>query len=431
MAFGFLKKAVRTAGKGLKSVGKATGKVAGGALKITGKVVSAPVKVARKIPVVKEVVKGAGAVVKTVGKASSAVGKTLGKVPIAGPALKGVYNLTANAPFQAATDIARGKNLNTVALNAVKRNVSAVRDVAPYAQTVIAIVPGVGTSISAGLGAGLALASGQPITEAIAAGVRGAIPGGALAKAAFDVGKAAIEGKSLTGVALAALPINTQQKNVLAIGLNAAGRMARGERVDKALIAQADGVIRMLPKDVGRALDIGIAVAEGKNLQTIAKKHVAPAVLSSLKTGGANLINTSPTLAAAGKVIQSPALKTGYSIGVGMMAHTLQPFQVVAIRSALKPEERQGFDMAVAARSGMVDTHGKKPAAINTPEKAFGYVVTAGLKGTTNAAPIAKAVANPKLPTAAGAKVALEVIKEQDRPWYQRLARWMFGKEPK
>ena len=40
MAFGFLKKAVRTAGKGLKSVGKATGKVAGGALKITGNVLA-------------------------------------------------------------------------------------------------------------------------------------------------------------------------------------------------------------------------------------------------------------------------------------------------------------------------------------------------------------------------------------------------------
>jgi len=52
--------------------------------------------------------------------------------------------------------------------------------------SVISLVPGVGSGISAALGAAQALADGRPIDEAIVAGVRTAISGGPMAEMAFD-----------------------------------------------------------------------------------------------------------------------------------------------------------------------------------------------------------------------------------------------------
>ena len=56
----------------------------------------------------------------------------------------------------------------------------------PYVHSVISLVPGVGSGISAALGAAQALADGRPIDEAIVAGVRTAISGGPMAEMAFD-----------------------------------------------------------------------------------------------------------------------------------------------------------------------------------------------------------------------------------------------------
>lgn len=419
MAFGFLKKAVRTAGRGLKKVGKGVGKVGKG----VGKGIGKGVKVVGKVPGIKEVGKG----VKLVGKAGRSVGKVIGKVPVVGGGLKGVYNLTINKPFQIASDVASGKRIDQVAVRAIKREVQSVRDVAPYAQTVISIVPGVGTGLSAGLSAGLALASGQPISSAIAAAVKGAIPGGALAKSAFDVGQAAIQGKPISSVALAALPLNAQEKKALAMGLDAAGRIAKGQRVDKALIAQADKAISLLPKDAAKALNLGIAVQEAKNLQNIAIKAVKPQALDSLKAGGTKLIGTSPILSAAGKVITNQAERAGFSVGIGMMAHTIRPIDAVAIRSRLNAQQKKGFDMAVAARAGMIDSKLRRPKTVSTPAEAFGYYTTRGLTGTQNTGAIIRAVANPKAPTGKGATVALKKIEVENKSWWHRLVSYLKG----
>lgn len=430
MAFGFLKKAVRTAGRGLKKVGKGVGKVGKGigkgvvgAGKGVGKGVSGGVKLVGKVPGVKEVGKG----IKLVGKAGRSVGKAIGKVPVVGKGLKGVYDLTINKPFQVASDIASGKRIDKVAIRAIKRDVQAVRDVAPYATTIISVVPGVGTGISAGLSAGLALASGQPVSAAIAEAVKGAIPGGALAKSAYDVGSAAVQGKPISEVALAALPISTQEKKALAMGLDAAGRIAKGQRVDKALIAQADKVISVLPKDVGKALNLGIALQEAKQLQNIAIKSVKPQALDALKNGGTKLIRSSPVFSSAGKVITNQAERAGFSVGIGMMAHTIRPIDAVAIRSRLNAQQKKGFDMAVAARAGIVDSKFKRPVSVKTPAEAFGYYTTRGLTGTQNTGAIIRAVANPKSPTGKGATVALKKIERDNKSWWHRLIEYLKG----
>lgn len=403
MAFGFLKKAVRTAGRGLKKGVKGIGKgVKGG-------------------------VKGIGKGVKAVGKAGRSVGKVIGKVPVVGGGLKGVYNLTINKPFQIASDIASGKRIDQVAVRAIKRDVQSVRDVAPYAQTIISVVPGVGTGISAGLSAGLALASGQPLSSAITEAIKGAVPGGALAKSAFDVGSAAIQGKPISAVALAALPIGAQEKKALAMGLDAAGRIAKGQRVDQALIAQADKAISLLPKDVAKGLNLGIATQEAKNLQNIAIKAVKPAALNGLASGGLKLIKSSPIMSSAGKVITSAGEKTGFQVGIGMMAHTIRPIDAVAIRSRLNADQKKGFDMAVAARAGMIDSKLRRPASVKTPAQAFGYYTTRGLTGTQNTGAIIRAVAHPKAPTSQGASVALKKIEIENKSWWHRLVSYIKG----
>lgn len=413
----WVKKAVRSAGKGIGGAVKGVGKGIGGAAKGTFKVAKGAVKITRK---------GVGGAIKGVAKAGRTVGRGLGKVPLVGGGLKGVFDLTVNAPFQVADKVAKGQRLDRVALNTLKSQVQAAKDVAPYAKAVITFVPVVGPGISAGLGAGLALASGQPLSEALMEGVKGLIPGGALAKSAFNVGKAAVEGKGIDRLALAALPLGNAEKKALESGLNVAARIAKGERLDSALLAQADKAVGLLPKEVRGSLQLGVAMAQGKNLQKIAVQNLAPNALKNLKTGGINLIKSSPVLHSAGHILQDKAERDGFAVGVGLMQHARpQPFHTMAIRGALSPAEKKGFDTAIAARHGMVKTRFKPPVKMN-PEQQLGYFTMQGLSATKTAPAITKAIT--RVPTVrAGAAVAVKQIEHAKPNWYKRLKAWLLN----
>ena len=79
-----------------------------------------------------------------------------------------------------------------------------MRDQLKLAEMVAPFVPGIGTGVAAALGAANALAAGRPITEAVLAAARGALPGGAIAQAAFDVALNLAKGKNIAEAALAA-----------------------------------------------------------------------------------------------------------------------------------------------------------------------------------------------------------------------------------
>lgn len=385
MAFGWLKKAVRSAGK----------------------VVTAPVKLAAK--------------------AGRTIGKQLGKVPVVGGGLKGVFDLTMNGPFQIAGQVASGQRLDKVALNALSSQVRSVKAVAPYAQTVISVVPGVGQGISAGIGAGLALASGQPISQALLEGVKSAVPGGALAKSLFDAGQAVVEGKPFASIVLSGLPLDANAKKGLAVALDVTSRLAKGQRVDQALIAQADKALILLPADARKALTIGTAMGEAQRLQKIAAQHVRIPALNALKAGGANIIKASPLLASAGSILKSDAAKTGYSVGMGVLAvKNPQPFHVAAIRGRLNDSQRAGFDMAVAARSGMVRTRMSAPSSLS-PSQQLGYYATRGVSPGVKSAPaMLKAVqSNPA--TKAGANIAVRQIQTAKPSLWKRIEIYLFG----
>jgi hypothetical protein len=231
--FGFLKKAVRSVGKAVTTATKATAKGLG------------------------------------------SVGAALNKVPIVGKGLGGVFTLTIGAPFGVINGVVSGQRIDKVALNHLKTQIGAIREVAPYVQTVVSFVPGVGQGISGAIGASLALASGQNITSAILSGVKSALPGGPLAKAAFDVGEAAIQGRPLDQVALAAIPLPAEQKKILAAGLATAKALAHGERVDAAFFNNA---LKLLPADAQKALTVGMALAHGQVIQATKAAGLLPAV---------------------------------------------------------------------------------------------------------------------------------------------------------
>jgi hypothetical protein len=100
------------------------------------------------------------------------------------------------------------KTLSAVAKQALAPALTVIRAVGPvlpYVQSVISFVPGVGTGISAALGAAQALADGRPIDEAILAAARGAIPGGPMAQMAFDAAWGLAHGRPIDTVVLSAL----------------------------------------------------------------------------------------------------------------------------------------------------------------------------------------------------------------------------------
>lgn len=150
-------------------------------------------------------------------------------------ALDGLAGTPAfGALIQLGRGVLRGDNVLKAMKMAVKAGIADAREALRLAAMVAPFVPGIGTGIGAALGAADALANGQPITQALIAGVRGAIPGGAFAQAAFDT----------------------------------AAQLAQGKRLDQALLTAARN--RLPPGPAQAAFDAGLAIAQGKKLQDAA-----------------------------------------------------------------------------------------------------------------------------------------------------------------
>ena len=214
--------------------------------------------VAKKV-VPKAVQKAASKVVST---AKAAV-KQVQRLPILGNVATAAFTLS-HLPQSAALQLLQGKRIDHIAVDTLKQGVKSARTLAPYVQTVISVVPGVGQGLSAGIGAAGALAEGQTITQAVEAAVKGALPGGPLAQAAFEVASGAMQGKPIDQIALNALPIPPAQKQLLARGISAAKDLAAGKRADQVLLDQAT---RSLPPELQKAVAIGTALGHAKTLQ--------------------------------------------------------------------------------------------------------------------------------------------------------------------
>lgn len=218
---------------------------------------------AAKAVVPKAIKKAVSKVVKTAKSAAQFVGRNVAKIPVLGTAIN-AYTSLMLLPYAAAAQLVEGKRIDRIAIGQLKTAVKSARTLAPYVQTVISVVPGVGQGLSAGIGGALALAEGQSITQAVEAAVKSAIPGGPLAQAAFSVASGVMQGKPIDAIAVSALPISQQQKDLLIRGLGAAKQLAAGKRVDQVLLDQA---VRSLPPALQKAVTVGVAIGQAKNLQ--------------------------------------------------------------------------------------------------------------------------------------------------------------------
>jgi hypothetical protein len=90
-----------------------------------------------------------------------------------------------------------------------------------------------------------------------------------------NLAEAAIQGKPLDQIALAALPIPAEQKKLVAAGLATAKDLAHGKRLDAALMKNA---LKSLPADVQKAMTVGMALAHGEVLQAAKAAGQMPAI---------------------------------------------------------------------------------------------------------------------------------------------------------
>lgn len=357
-----------------------------------------------------------GSAVGTIASGAESIATTIAKVPVVGPLFHAAYELEIGNQLQTLNAIVQGERIDRVVMNHLTREVGSVKEIAPYVQTVISFVPGIGPGVAGAIGAGLALAQGKTIDQALLEGVKGALPGGALAQAAFSVGEAVASGKPIEQVALAALPISDQAKDAINVGLTITRKLAKGERVDKVAL---DTAIAQLPpaardaanaavkiakggnvadvvatvalqhgldalpsgakKDVEKALQTGAAMGVAQTIQkTVAKAVRAPAVQNGLAQVGAAFAKANP-VAAAARQLAGPAGTKGFDIGLGLMQHQIGPLDLNAVRNSLMGEARKGFDLAVSHHVGSVTV--KPPAG--TPHAQAGVLLTHGLKGAT------------------------------------------------
>ncbi len=254
--------------------------------------------------------------------------------------VSGIVIDAATAPAKLALAIASGQRIDKALLDAAKNQLKIIKEAAPYAQAVIAVVPGVGTGVSAAISAGAAIAEGKPIDEIVKDAVRGAIPGGAIAAAGFD----------------------------------AALKVAAGGNVLESTLSVAR---EALPSDAAKkAFDIGLAVATGENVQ----KTFTNALVSSIgggvaqdvmKAGLYSMLANQPLAAGLKNIPLGTVMEQGYKLAAGLLAAKgINEKSMTEARKNLNGEALQGFDAALKtqeARTPWVKTVLSTPLPAKAP----------------------------------------------------------------
>ncbi|MBX3128386.1 MAG: LysM peptidoglycan-binding domain-containing protein [Polyangiaceae bacterium] len=118
------------------------------------------------------------------------------------------------------------------------------------AQTGVSFIPGVGQGVSAGMAAAAALGRGESARDIALSAARGAIPGGPLAQAAFDVAVGAARGQRLDEAALGAAREQLPGGAAARAAFDAGVALAQGSRVDSAAAAAARAELGRAGRDV-------------------------------------------------------------------------------------------------------------------------------------------------------------------------------------
>lgn len=284
----------------------------------------------------------------------------IAKIPVLGPVLK-----AAASPITMVANLAQGERIDHALLGAMKDQLGAIKSVAPYVAAVASFVPGIGTGVAAALSAGAALAEGKNITQAMEEGIKGAIPGGTIAAAGFDLAK----------------------------------KVASGANVAKATLETARA---SLPPAAQKAFDIGLAVTSAKSMQSSLNSAVAnitPAETKQLLDVGAKAVQTTPGLADLAKSLPNDIARQGAQLAAGALAHQgVNEAQIQAMRSKLSGDQLHGFDTTLQSQvqhypwlQGVVDA---QSLAQLSPDQQKQLVDYAAAKSAS--APVKAPTATPK-----------------------------------
>lgn len=339
--------------------------------------------------------KAAGSAVGIVTDAAGTIGDGLKYIPVIGPLYSAIWT-HVTSPLAVLDGIVQGNPIDRVALDTLHREVKVAKDIAPYAQTAIQFVPGVGPVASGAISAGIALANGQTLDEALIEGVKGAIPGGPLAKAAFDTGRAALQGKDIKEIALSqvgplvnsiGVPVPPLASKAIAAGLHVAQGAAQGQPVDSMLVSE---VIEQLPPEERGAARLARDMANGAKLSDIL-----------LESGQKMLLQNAPDAVKSKQL--SDALKVG--IAVGTAKHYQNAYREEAANQT--PFLAQAGAQLTAA-----------DAAMKAAQDVIAFHNTAIMKNVAKSskgivAPIARTIASSKQ-----VKATSQAFKEvSDFPW--------------
>jgi hypothetical protein len=325
--------------------------------------------------------------------------------------------------------LVKGQRLDKAVMLSFKADLKTVHEIAPYAQTVIAFVPGIGPVASAAIGGGLALAEGKPIDEIVASAIAGALPGGPFVKAAYDMGKDVIQHKPVLtvvtqglGVAASGLGfaaqgaagiIDVSTQGSLVAGLTAAHDIASGGKTALSAASAIDtAIVKMKLTSHQKAqfalgLKVGAAVGYAQNTQQQSCKDItAPGNMTALGRAGLEL-QKDPVILAARAGLKGEGTH-GFDIGAAAMhSKNVVQYTLHCLRGTLNAADQKGFDTALALKIGRAKM-GPSPAP---PAVQAGQAITHGLKAappTIQSQVQAVVIANPEMATGAATAVRIE-----------------------
>lgn len=269
--------------------------------------------------------------------ATGLVGKVSARVPLIGKPIHGLLDATITGPLHAAHEIASGARIDRAAMSGLKTSLAGVKEVAPYAQIIVSQVPLVGTSVNSAIAAGIELAKGKRLDQALIAGVRAQLP--ASSQTLFDEAEsvAALDGDPRPKLAEKLKTIKTEE-----------GR---------------------------KAFYTGMVVGHGKRLQETTNNAVH-ASLPDITKASADVLKDQPILKAGDGAISDQQARYGFRAGVSAALHNTPKEIFESIRRNLSSNEKKGFDLALAAKLGQ-DTK-QAPAKLSDREK-FGYYAAHGM----------------------------------------------------
>jgi hypothetical protein len=177
---------------------------------------------------------------------------------------------------------ARGENIAKAAQKAFQAGIGDVRKSLQFAAMVAPFVPGIGTGVAAAIGAANALAAGQPITDAVIAAARNAVPGGAIAQLAFDTAMNLAKGRNVAGALLNAARSRLPGGPAAQAAFDAALALGKGRNLQDAMFAAAGRVLPSSPY-AADALSFVKKVASGQNVQRAALSTAGNFVLNKIE----------------------------------------------------------------------------------------------------------------------------------------------------